>query len=105
MLYYDTLRNVQMRQPVRGAYKLLQTIDAEIQSEVDNVFQHGAIKHGERWRQQTSEHHYNKALGHMDAWYCGETLEADSGFHHLAHAMVRLYFAWKCRAKEQEGNG
>jgi hypothetical protein len=37
------------------------------------------------------ERYYNAALRHIDAWWCGESKDPDSGLHPLAHAAASIF--------------
>lgn len=69
-------------------------LPAEALIEVAHVLGFGAKKyrpHG--WRRGI---HYSRlyaaALRHLFAWWEGEKLDPESGFHHLAHAITNLLF-------------
>jgi hypothetical protein len=53
----------------------------------------GAAKYGRfNWRAKpvTASIYYDAALRHVMAWHDGEDCAADSGVHHLAHAMANF---------------
>lgn len=57
--------------------------------EVAAVFGFGADKYAvDGWRtvQDAKRRYYAAALRHLTAWWGGEATDAESGYHHLAHA-------------------
>lgn len=80
-------------------------IRTEVLDAINNVFDHGAKKHGTfSWRDGKStsssshrtlvaEYHVFKALKHINAWFLDSEHDAHSEEHHLAHAASRLVIA------------
>lgn len=63
--------------------------------EVVKVLEFGAAKYAEdNWQKvpDASRRYFDAAMRHMVAWREGETLDPESGFHHLAHATCCLLF-------------
>ena len=61
-----------------------------------SVLTMGAKKYGERnWElgNKTSVP-YDSAMRHLLTWRSGESLDAESGEHHLFHAAVNLMMCW-----------
>lgn len=59
------------------------------------VLEYGAKKYApENWRKvpDARVRYYDAARRHLDAWFDGETLDPESGEHHLAHAACCLVF-------------
>ena len=60
-----------------------------------DVLTFGARKyapHGWKYVPNGRERYFAALLRHINAWREGETVDADSGIHHLAHAMCNLVF-------------
>jgi hypothetical protein len=56
--------------------------------EIGKVMDNGAAKYGSyNWRSARISFsvYYNAALRHLARWWEGESLDTDSGYHHLAH--------------------
>ncbi|WP_430009865.1 dATP/dGTP diphosphohydrolase domain-containing protein [Methylophaga lonarensis] len=71
----------------------LMPVDAERM--VVQVLTFGAAKYGaENWREvaDTDRRYYAACRRHLEAWRAGELLDAESGQHHLAHAICCLLF-------------
>ncbi len=66
--------------------------------EVARVISFGAAKYGDdNWRELAdAKKRYAAALmRHFEAWRMGETLDKDSGIHHLAHCATNaLFLLW-----------
>lgn len=63
--------------------------------QVVGVLTYGAKKYDdENWRKVANQRsrYYAAALRHIVAWWKGEKLDPESGYHHLAHAMCCLIF-------------
>lgn len=90
----DTAATGQKHDTAKPRYSLLpwKAVD-----ELVRVLEHGAAKYGpENWRKVTNgrQRYLNAALRHIAAVLAaGERNDAESGFHHLAHAAVSLLFA------------
>ncbi len=70
-------------------------LPAGVLKEVIAVMEYGAQKYGENnWQQLTDgqRRYYDAAMRHLDAWRAGTPVDAESGLHHLAHAMCSLMF-------------
>ena len=67
---------------------------APIQAVV-GVLQYGSLKYAdENWRKVTPfrSRYFAAALRHIFAWWQGEKIDPESGYHHLAHAICCLIF-------------
>ena len=63
--------------------------------QVVGVLSYGAKKYDdENWRKVDNQRrrYYAAALRHIVAWWKGEKLDPESGYHHLAHAICCLVF-------------
>ena len=63
--------------------------------QVVGVLTYGAKKYDdENWRKVDNQRrrYYAAALRHIVAWWKGEKLDPESGYHHLAHAICCLVF-------------
>lgn len=58
------------------------------------VLSHGADKYGDdNWRKGMSwSRHYAAIMRHCWKWFGGQSIDPDSGLHHLAHAAVSCMF-------------
>ena len=60
------------------------------------VLTYGADKYEEddNWKKvkDSKKRYYNALNRHIDAWWQGESLDPETGFHHLAHAGCCLLF-------------
>lgn len=69
-------------------YDLIPPIALEVAAA---ALHHGAVKYGENnWKQITTNEHVNHALNHLFEFLKG----ADESEDHLAHALVRIMFAY-----------
>lgn len=77
---------------VHGAAKPgLHAIPASALLHLGQAMEDGRRKYGlANWRQDrvSASTYYNAALRHLMAWWDGQDTAADSGLHHLAHAMA-----------------
>lgn len=86
-----------------AAVKLSTYIPSEVLSEIVAVLEFGDGKHpGDEWRRVMAGTHYHFALGHLHEAIGGYDKEknltydmhdAETGKHHLSHAICRLMFA------------
>lgn len=63
--------------------------------EVVDVLTYGAQKYTpDNWKKvpDARNRYFSAALRHLTAWYEGESLDPESGEHHLAHATCCLLF-------------
>lgn len=63
--------------------------------ELAKVLQFGAVKYGpENWRKvdNLKQRYLAASMRHINAYQRGETLDDESGLHHLAHAVASLMF-------------
>lgn len=69
-------------------------IPPELWEELGKVMTYGAGKYEDRnWERGMDWHRpYDSALRHILAWSKGETLDPESGCHHLASAIANLTF-------------
>lgn len=75
---------------------------AEVE-EVVKVLTFGAAKYGEyNWAEvpEAGRRYFAAAMRHLVAWEQGDLVDAESGRHHLAHAICCLLFIKAC---EREG--
>ena len=75
--------------PDRPRYDL---IPVEVLEGVARVFGHGAAKYEDNdWQRGiNTSNHYRAVMGHMADWRMGKETDAESGYHHLDHALARL---------------
>jgi len=76
-------------------------IPPKIWEALAEVFTYGAVKYGENnWRECDNPQRFIAALyRHLIAWQKGEIYDAESGIHHLAHAMVNVAFLLELEGK------
>lgn len=63
--------------------------------QVVSVLEFGAQKYApENWKlvSDARTRYYDALHRHVEAWWCGERIDPDSGLHHLAHAACCLLF-------------
>ena len=63
--------------------------------QVIDVLEFGAKKYGvDNWQKvdNSRERYFNACHRHLQAWWSGERLDAESGLTHLAHAVCCLLF-------------
>lgn len=67
-----------------------------VMSQVVEVLTFGAKKYSpDNWMHVDPARYYDALFRHIDAWRNGEKLDAESGKHHLAHALCCLiYMLW-----------
>jgi hypothetical protein len=73
-------------------YSLLPTGSVE---HVIDVLEFGATKYApNNWQHVTDARtrYYDATMRHLSAWWQGETHDAESGLHHLAHAACCILF-------------
>lgn len=69
--------------------------------EVGEVMRLGIRKYGlTNWRQDpiSASVYYNAALRHIMSWWDGQSIDEESGQHHLAHAVACLLIMLDARA-------
>lgn len=69
------------------------------------VLTFGARKYApENWRKvpDARRRYFSAALRHTWAWWRGEKLDAESGEHHLAHALCCIAFALELELEEEK---
>lgn len=74
---------------------MMELIPPRAELELAKALTFGAEKYGaENWRkvEQLERRYMGAAMRHLNAFRQGETLDAESGLHHLAHAMCCLAF-------------
>lgn len=86
-----TLETTEGRRDDSGKAKL-HLVPREPLEEVSRAFQNGMEKYGKNnWRQGMNWTRYSDAAErHLGRWLEGEERAADSGVHHLAHAVANL---------------
>lgn len=84
--------------------KLDKFIPPSVIAEIVDVLEFGDIKHpGDGWVNVLAREHFEHALNHLDSVISGESIDKESGCHHMAHAIVRLMFTlWTERAQQKE---
>lgn len=74
---------------------MMELIPPHAELELAKVLTFGAEKYGaDNWRKvdQLERRYMGAAMRHLNAFRQGETHDAESGLHHLAHAMCCLAF-------------
>jgi len=63
--------------------------------EASHILDMGAVKHGiGTWRTIEPEKHLDCAISHIGYWLDGTKIDKESGRSHLAHALIRIIFAY-----------
>ncbi len=93
------------RQPKEGvAYPTLEAIGLAPQlAELERICAESRVgKHkGGTILERGEDHHYDKAVSHINRWVVGQPLDPDSGANHLIHAAARLLMAAHCNEERQ----
>ena len=72
---------------------------------VIGVLEYGAQKYApDNWRkvENARTRYYDAAMRHIHAWWGGDTIDQESGHHHLAHAICCLIFLLAVEIEEAE---
>ncbi len=74
--------------------------------EVGHVLAHGATKYGQRnWQYVERDRYYAAAMRHLLAYMGGETVDPETGYHHMAHlACSAMFLYWRDRGDQPEHN-
>ena len=75
----------------KGRYRLL---PYEILQQVVEIFDFGANKYGEdNWKKCDDwDRYFDAMMRHIIAWRIGESIDQESGKHHLAHVICNAWF-------------
>ena len=72
---------------------------------VIGVLEYGAQKYApENWRkvENARTRYYDAAMRHIHSWWLGEQIDAESGHHHLAHAICCLVFLLAVEVEQEQ---